>query len=86
MLNIYNNRREFYNKNMMDYCRKSTEESIKKMIEREKNKPKFTCTINAYNNTNNEVVFNIFSLRENLKIYLKYFEEIMFSFYSYIDA
>ena len=38
MLGIYNNRKPFYNKTMMDYCRKSTEESIKKMVEREKNK------------------------------------------------
>ena len=36
MLGIYNNRKPFYNKTMMEYCRKSTEESIKKMVEREK--------------------------------------------------
>jgi hypothetical protein len=40
MLGIYNNRKPFYNKTMMEYCRKSTEESIKKMVEREK------CKIN----------------------------------------
>jgi hypothetical protein len=38
MLGIYNNRKPFYNKTMMEYSRKSTEESIKKMVEREKNK------------------------------------------------
>lgn len=37
MLGIYNNRKPFYNKTMMEYSRKSTEESIKKMVEREKN-------------------------------------------------
>jgi hypothetical protein len=38
MLGIYNNRKPFYNKTMMEYSRKSTEESIKKMVEIEKNK------------------------------------------------
>jgi hypothetical protein len=40
MFNVFNNRKPFYNKNMMDYCRKSTEESIKKFTEREKLKQK----------------------------------------------
>ena len=38
MFTVLNNRKPFYNKSLMDYCRKSTEESIKKMVEREKNK------------------------------------------------
>ena len=40
MLGIYNNRNPFYNKSMMDYCRKSTEQSIQKIVEREKEKEK----------------------------------------------
>jgi len=38
MLSVLNNRRQLYNKNIMDYCRKSTEESVKRIIEREKTK------------------------------------------------
>jgi hypothetical protein len=43
MLSVLNNRRQLYNKNIMDYCRKSTEESVKRIIEREK--PKNTILI-----------------------------------------
>ena len=38
MLSVLNNRRQLYNKNIMDYCRKSTEESVKRIIDREKPK------------------------------------------------
>ena len=48
MFNISNNRKEFYNKTLMDYCRKSTEESIRKMVEREKNAPNIILTGNNY--------------------------------------
>jgi len=37
MLSVINNRRYFYKKNMMDYCLKSTEESIQRILDREKN-------------------------------------------------
>jgi hypothetical protein len=43
MLSVLNNRRQLYNKNIMDYCRKSTEESVKRIVEREK--PKNTILI-----------------------------------------
>jgi len=43
MLSVLNNRRQLYNKNIMDYCRKSTEESIKRIVEREK--PKNTILV-----------------------------------------
>jgi len=38
MLSVLNNRRYFYKKNMMDYCLKSTQESIQRILDREKNK------------------------------------------------
>lgn len=37
MLSVINNRRYFYKKNMMDYCLKSSEESIQRILDREKN-------------------------------------------------
>ena len=46
MLGVFNNRKLFYNKNMMDYCRKSTEESIQKFVEREKQKLNIDLNIN----------------------------------------
>jgi hypothetical protein len=36
MLDIFSNRRHFYNKKMIDYLQKSTDESIERIIEREK--------------------------------------------------
>ena len=53
MLGIYNNRKPFYNKTMMEYSRKSTEESIKKMVEREKNKK-----INDFKSSDSKVLSN----------------------------
>jgi hypothetical protein len=38
MLSVLNNRRYFYKKNMRDYCLKSTNESIQRILDREKNK------------------------------------------------
>ena len=63
MLGIYNNRKPFYNKTMMDYCRKSTEQSIQRIVEREKerNIPKVKIDFKINNsqllsNTNNSGV------------------------------
>jgi len=63
MLGIYNNRKPFYNKTMMDYCRKSTEQSIQRIVEREKerNIPKVKIDLKINNsqllsNTNNSGV------------------------------
>ena len=38
MQDIFSNRRHFYNKKMMDYLQKSRDESIERIIEREKTK------------------------------------------------
>ena len=38
MQDIFSNRRHFYNKKMMDYLQKSRDESIERIIEREKPK------------------------------------------------
>ena len=46
MLSVLNNKKLFYNKNMMDYCRNSTKESIQKFVEREKQKLNIDLNIN----------------------------------------
>jgi hypothetical protein len=53
MLGIYNYRKPFYIKTMLEYSRKSTEESIKKIIEREKNKK-----INDLKSSDSQVLSN----------------------------
>jgi hypothetical protein len=62
MLSVLNNKKLFYNKNMMDYCRNSTKESIQKFVEREKQKSNIDLKINSSqvlsnNNNNNGVAF-----------------------------
>ena len=53
MLGIYNYKKPFYNKTMLEYSRKSTEESIKKMVERDKNKK-----INDFKSSDSKVLSN----------------------------
>jgi hypothetical protein len=48
MLHIISNRRQIYNKLLMDYCKKSTDESIQRIVERHSNKNKINFTMNDY--------------------------------------
>jgi hypothetical protein len=60
MLSVLNNRKLFYNKNMMDYCKNSTKESIQKIVEREKQKSNIDLKINnlqALSNNNSGIAF-----------------------------
>ena len=44
MLHIISNRRQIYNKSLMNYCKKSTDDSIKRIVERDSNKNKINFT------------------------------------------
>ena len=68
MLSVLNNRKPIYNKSLMDYCRKSTEESIKKMIlEKEKEKDKYFLKHKIELNLNNSQAL---SNNKNAFVYL----------------
>ena len=44
MFSVLNNRQQIYNKNIMEYCRKSREEYIKRIVKRKKNNSKNNVT------------------------------------------
>lgn len=46
MLHILNNRTQIYNKSLMDYCKKSTNESIQRIVVRDSTKNKINFTAN----------------------------------------
>jgi hypothetical protein len=84
MLSVFNNRKPFYNKSLMDYCRKSTEESIKKFVEREKEKNKVKENIdfnitnlqvlpNNNNNNNNNNAIGVFFIILSTSSFIYYF-------------
>jgi hypothetical protein len=53
----------FYNKNLSNYCRKSTDESIKKISEKqnlERNKPKIKNPLDDNENGNGKPEFNLY--------------------------
>jgi len=81
MFNVSNNRKLFYNKNILDYCRKSTEESMQKFTEREKQKQKQKQKQNQYvdlkisnsqvvSNTSGVVFFTILSVSSFIYYFL----------------
>jgi hypothetical protein len=81
MLTVFNNRNPFYNKSLMDYCRKSTEESIKKLVEREKVKENIDFNItnlqvipnNNNNNNNNNNAISTFFIILSTSSFIYYF-------------
>jgi hypothetical protein len=58
MFTVLNNRKPFYNKNMMDYCRKSSEESFKKIVETAREREKVTKTKIDLKINNSQVLSN----------------------------
>ena len=81
MISVLNNRNSFYNKSLMDYCRKSTEESIKNFVEREKEKHKVKENIDLNmnylqvlpNNNNNNNNIGAFFIILSASSFIYYF-------------
>lgn len=63
MLHILSNKRHFYNKTLMDYCKKSTDESIKRLVER-----KNANLLGDYNKTEINFSTNCLHLNKSLII------------------